>query len=548
MKKRTVAFLVAGLLLLIGLSSYFLANSYSYGGQFAYRTEIKIYGNLIEERIYFRPQEDFHSLFHYFNSPISVFENEKGTIKIEKVVCKEGTPYFRTKDECYVGENLEKATCPEYTENNEYGCTFGNEFGFEEGEEYFIEARYILNPDTIIQIDGKNYIKFVLFSKSNHESLFLDENFFVSSEEEIILKEKYFSNEEVSIYIPYSGKTEGYKVLREERPKEKNDSFLKFLMILFSIFPGIFFIIFWHYAGKEHFEEDLPKELSTFPEKRKPWQVASFFNVPFADNINIYPTLLASLYNKKIVDIKEEKKKRLIKINKYDEKNLDEAEKKFIEILKAIRAMNSPKEEYFELDPSFKFFKYSEKKNLQKSSKEFLSFLKEEKKKYIEPLGRTPAILLVILILFIPLYLLVFVKNYGQEMSWVCYFTIFVYVMVFITSFQTALLSKYKGKYYVEFQKWKSYRRFLKNSYSMKAHGYKGTIIWSEILLYATALGVAKKVLKQLKKENIIDDKQYRAYIFATSPSIHTSINSHSGGGSSGMSSGGIGGGGVGGR
>lgn len=82
----------------------------------------------------------------------------------------------------------------------------------------------------------------------------------------------------------------------------------------------------------------------------------------------------------------------------------------------------------------------------------------------------------------------------------------------------------------------------------MKAHGYKGTIIWSEILLYATALGVAKKVLKQLKKENIIDDKQYRAYIFATSPSIHTSINSHSGGGSSGMSSGGIGGGGVGGR
>ena len=40
----------------------------------------------------------------------------------------------------------------------------------------------------------------------------------------------------------------------------------------------------------------------------------------------------------------------------------------------------------------------------------------------------------------------------------------------------------------------------------MKLHGHKGTIIWGEILVYATALGAAKKVLKDLKQQILLKD------------------------------------------
>jgi hypothetical protein len=41
-----------------------------------------------------------------------------------------------------------------YTERNEYGCSFGDEYGFKEGEEYWIEASYTLHPKNLFEIDG----------------------------------------------------------------------------------------------------------------------------------------------------------------------------------------------------------------------------------------------------------------------------------------------------------------------------------------------------------------------------------------------------------
>jgi uncharacterized membrane protein len=52
----------------------------------------------------------------------------------------------------------------------------------------------------------------------------------------------------------------------------------------------------------------------------------------------------------------------------------------------------------------------------------------------------------------------------------------------------------------------------------MKLHGHKGTIVWGEFLVYATALGVADKVLKEMKDQKIITENQYNSYVIISSP------------------------------
>jgi uncharacterized membrane protein len=80
----------------------------------------------------------------------------------------------------------------------------------------------------------------------------------------------------------------------------------------------------------------------------------------------------------------------------------------------------------------------------------------------------------------------------------------------------------------------------------MKSHGYKGTIIWGKFIVYAAALGVADKVLEELKKENLITEKEYSHYNFVNLPSpISSSIGTFYFGRSNGFG-GGLGGGGGG--
>jgi len=37
----------------------------------------------------------------------------------------------------------------------------------------------------------------------------------------------------------------------------------------------------------------------------------------------------------------------------------------------------------------------------------------------------------------------------------------------------------------------------------MKEHGHRGVVLWEKYLIYATALGVAKRVLEELEKRRI---------------------------------------------
>ena len=84
----------------------------------------------------------------------------------------------------------------------------------------------------------------------------------------------------------------------------------------------------------------------------------------------------------------------------------------------------------------------------------------------------------------------------------------------------------------------------------MKESGTKAVVLWEQYLVYASALGVAKKVLKRLRQLKIIDQKQYNFYtgIGSVSHSFTAATVTSGGGGGGGGMGGGVGGGGGGGR
>ncbi|NYZ79789.1 DUF2207 domain-containing protein, partial [Candidatus Micrarchaeota archaeon] len=82
----------------------------------------------------------------------------------------------------------------------------------------------------------------------------------------------------------------------------------------------------------------------------------------------------------------------------------------------------------------------------------------------------------------------------------------------------------------------------------LKRHPPEGAVMWGEYLTYATALGVADKVLDKLHENGMITETQYSNYhgIYIAGASFNASYASSTGGGGGGMGGGGGGGGGGG--
>ena len=81
------------------------------------------------------------------------------------------------------------------------------------------------------------------------------------------------------------------------------------------------------------------------------------------------------------------------------------------------------------------------------------------------------------------------------------YITSFVIqVILTIIIFVYFLLVKKRSKKGIEdYAKWKSFKRFLKDFGRMDEKDLPEVLIWDKYLVYATALGVAKKVSKEMK-------------------------------------------------
>ena len=353
MKERNLAIIITIILLLLGLilgiisiSSEKIVNSIqsSYHEFNFYKSELNINGTNINEKLYFHTDNPYHTLFRNFQSSIGTINDKyiKNSILINSVKCQEGSAYFRRAGYCYQSPDFTKqVACQQYTEDNEYGCTFGDFYGFKSGKDYWISSELILNPENLFKINGEYYIKFIAYGANNHNPLKIGNDFNIKGD--AVYKNEYASGEYVIIYILYDGDISKYNEIDKpdfEYGTDKTSSLTPAYVILLNylktifvfLIPAILFFCSWIFFGKELKEEDVPDQLSQNPTERKPWEVAAYFNPPFAKiDKNFYSAMLLDFSRRKIIDIQLMKNKTFfsnkdeiyIKINDYKNNDLD---------------------------------------------------------------------------------------------------------------------------------------------------------------------------------------------------------------------------------
>ncbi|MFA5258779.1 MAG: hypothetical protein WC402_01780 [Candidatus Pacearchaeota archaeon] len=556
----TIIILISGIIIGIITSTAYVAilsgNSISTYNEFNfYKSELEINGTHIKETLNFETDKSYHTLFRNFESTVTVKDNPKtNSVSIESVECALGTPYFRISGDCYSSPDFtKKVSCPDNTENNEYGCTFGNIYGFNKEKNYQISSDFTLSPDNLFKINGEYYVKFIAYGRNSHKSLIINNNLFVTGD--AVYTTKYLSNEYTIIYIPYKEDITSYNIIEKsdfEYDTKENKKLSELIIMLLVIgiilahlLPAILFFCSWYFFGKELTEPSVPSQLSQNPTDREPWEVASFFNPPFGRvDSNFFSTMLFEFYRRKIIDLKLIKKffgnNLLIKINEEKTTKLDGTEKKFLEILKALK-QSCPKDEiednYFNLNKSAKSF--DTRRNLIEKYKDFQKLIDNNSKKYLEKGGIVFFTVSMIILMFISLPLM---------LIGLFSLSIITLVVILIISTTTSLLIKYKGDFYKEYLEWQSFKRWLKGSPAMRETKFKGVVLWEKYLVYATALGVSKEVLKELRNEGILNEKKYNFYMGVNTASFSFASSSAGSGGFSGAGAGGVGGGGGGGR
>jgi uncharacterized membrane protein len=540
MKEKKVITILFVIFLVAGLGIFFFSDSYN---EFNfYESEITINGKQVTEKLYFKTDKPYHTLFRNFESPVIAKGESKTPInymEVSNVECSEGEAYVRDSyGKCtYYRDNDNPIYCMPYTENKEYGCGFGNTYGFSSQREYWIESTYEIYPENIFIINGNKYIKFIAYSRDNHKELGKS-NFKVNGN--VIKKDKYSSRGDVIIYIPYDQEIQSVNTVYQKDFEFDKRGSKGILLLLLCLFPCLFIIGIWHFFGREHTYADIPPELSMYPRERKPWKIAAYFTLPFNMlDKNFFSAMLINLYHKKVIDIKMKKKTPWIKIN--DGKvSLDTIERNFLHIIQDLKHKKL-ENGFFDLKRDLSSFR-----NSMKVKGEFAQLqkdVKEQGKKFMDLKGNHAILIVFLVLMFVLQIPIMFVQNY---------FLMGLYGVLLlalgISSKTSPLFMRFKESYYKEYQHWRAFRKYLSKSFSITHRDHKGVLMWDHYLVYATALGVAKKVLKEMKRANIIDTNHYNLYtgVYASSGSFASSSGmSGSGGGAGG---GGAGGGGGGGR
>jgi len=518
-------------LLVAGFAGLLIYSGFSFD-----KSVLSFDGTTITEKLFMTPNSDYRNLYRYFNTPIDSNLGE-GYIKISDVECSFGNSYYKDYD----GKLFTQSDTSLFsmTENNEYGCSLGDNYGYVHGSDYWMSSQYELYPSALFSDNGKKYIKFVAYSSGKHPLLIKGENFIVP--DGVIARDVYLPSEDVVIYVPYS--------VQDSVPVLSAVSFnYPILDIVVVLLPALLTLLIWLFFGKENLVEDVPDYFSQIPdEKRKPWQVAAFFDPPFSDiSPNMFAATLLDFYNRNIIDLKSINDKTYVKILKVD--GLDEIESEIMGMLETIQKHSSKEninQGYFKITENAFERAFSPLRNVELQSQSILlsKDVKSKSKEYISKIG----IVLVSTLLFISFLVAVHLFT-----GWMFVIGAVITLSACALIARSSLFSKYKGEFFREYQKWQGFKKYLRSLPSIKSSPPQATVLWERYLVYGTALGVSEKVLKALQSWKIINTKDYGFYhgaIITTTTMSGFSAAAPRGGAGGGIGGGGgMGGGGVGGR
>ncbi len=351
-------------------------------------------------------------------------------------------------------------------------------------------------------------------------------------------------------YIETSNKTkeEIAEIEKEDERKEKEEELIeKILLALYLIsflLPPLLFVIIYYIYGRELSKEKVGylNEYEYYPPYEMSAAEASFYLEGNIGN-NALPATIMMLAYKGYVDIKEDKKKKdvLIKIREPKfKKKLSWDEEEVLKLLKknAKDGIVSIKE-------------FKEKNTYNKEFalwyKDWVKEIKEKKiKKDLDTTG-TKIYNIIAFIGFGISFIMPFLVFQGMEYA----------LLLVLASVKPSLLGRWTKEGRIKNLRWNAFKRYLEDYTLLKKKPPSSVELWDLFMVYATAFGVAKKVLKAMKTipmyEELKKTRRIAVYTAISSPVFVSAFRSvsrstSSGGSSFGGMGGGFGGGGGGAR
>lgn len=272
-------------------------------------------------------------------------------------------------------------------------------------------------------------------------------------------------------------------------------------------------------------------------------------------------SIIMSLYKKNYIDfIQKNKNKRSIFVKKeIADNDLAPSEKAFLELL-----VEFSRDKVFDFEQLKKEFKRSTTKARRFTSKlrkyENTVAREVKKRKYLSNTGNVLAKIVAVIIMLLAVVLKEFVPKFPYNDTYDFYFIMSLIYWIsgsFVLVLPRSVFGRWTkiGREY--YLKWKNFAKFLTDFSTLSQHPPESIILWEDYLIYATALGIADKVEKNLKKlvpEEIWEQESEHPYIyympmsylrseFSSLRSVAVSSTSSTSSGSGGSSAGGAGGG-----
>jgi uncharacterized membrane protein YgcG len=445
---------------------------------------------------------------------------------IESVECEDGTPYFSSSYYPINPQTGDKISVPssisDKFESNEVGC--------------FKTNKYYSGSQEILVVKYKVPMSHVEFNKNIH--------YFMSNDHFSIKKltindingnnhfyEKIPSDVQIKINV-YDGYT-----------KEYNYLFYVSLVvgILLSLIP--FFV--WRFFGQEK-SFTVPQYLHFVPNKNmEPWQVDAMLNSRLTKNG--FASILLNLYVKDVVRFENKLNfftKKIIVYVKNNESNLTIKEEKLVSFFKSHMISNDGQFTKCELNLSdYSVGSFIQRYMMDGIIGKFIRSVMNQSGFYFA-LGISG-------VCFVGVFLSAMLSPVPEYFFVPLIGTTFVNIFVCIV-LPSSIYSRFKNDNYKLYLEWLSFKNMLDDYASINKYLKEDYNQWKEWLVYGTALGSTKNLLKSMKELKILSAKDFESIntihhssiIFATTA---VSSSSSSSGGSVG-GGGGFGGGGGGGR